>query len=209
MRKFLLACVVGLWPVAASAHPHAWIDMQTQIIVNNQNQITGIHEHWLFDEFYTEFAKQEYDANHNGKLEHNELLKLGRDNLTRLKDYDYFTLFSVDGKPAAFKGFKDVDSALVGNRVALDFTLEFTAPIPATQKIFYRIYDPSYYIEMKHLKENPVSFSGGQCHHTLTIPKPDISKIGLAATLDQLKNKPQAADNLGSFFAEKVDILCQ
>jgi ABC-type uncharacterized transport system substrate-binding protein len=199
-----------LAPRGAMAHPHAWIDMREQVILNDKNQIVGLHEHWVFDEFYTEFAKQDYDLNHDGKLEHNELVKLGTDNLTRLRDYDFFTLVQADGKAVKIKTFRDVDSVMVGNRVALDFTLVFAAPIEtAGQGISYKIYDPSYYIEMKHEKENPVTFTGGAaCKFTLTAPKPDISKIGLAATLDQLKQKPQAADNLGSYFAEKVDITC-
>ena len=38
-------------PVAA--HPHSWIDMVSQLQIDDQQRLTELHLSWLFDEFYS------------------------------------------------------------------------------------------------------------------------------------------------------------
>ena len=194
----------------ANAHPHAWIDVQTKLIFDDRQQLTAIQERWIFDEYYTYFALQDFDPNKNKKLDHEELVLLGTDNLKNLKDYHYYTSIDAAGQKLAFKAPEAIDSKLVqNNRIQLDFTLPLTAAIdPVRQAVSYRIYDPSYYIEMLHAEKNPIEFQASRikCSYKLIKAKPDFSKMALASSLD--KNTNVKTDGLGSYFAETVKISC-
>jgi len=197
-------------PSAALAHPHAWIDYRTKIVMDDMGKMTALKEHWIFDEYYTEFAIKDFDPNKNGKLDHEELMALGEDNLKNLKDFGYYTELKSDGKKIAPKPPSEINSYLVNGHIALDFTLLLSEPVdPAKHKITYRIYDPSYYVSMLHDKKEAIAFEGkkaASCQHELTTPKPDIMKINFAASIDK---NGQAPDELGSFFAQKVTITCK
>jgi ABC-type uncharacterized transport system substrate-binding protein len=205
---FVAVCgFIVLQTPPAQAHPHAWIDVQSEIVFNAAGHITGLRETWLFDEFYTEFALQDFGAGKGGKIHPDKLLELGKDNLNNLKNYSYFTYMDADKIRLTFSGYKDLTSELKGNRISLSFTLLLKNPVnPYKHKVSYRIYDPSYYIEMKHLNDDGVKFSGqNACRTSIERPKPDVAFISMAAALDK---NAKAPDDLGAFFAERVHVHC-
>ena len=210
IRAFLLTCCFALLPVQAFAHPHAWIDYRTQIILNDDNKITALKEHWVFDEYYTEFAMHDFDQNKSGKLDHETLMALAHENLGNLKEFDYFTSVEEDGKKRVVASLTDIDSSLVNGHIALDFTVHFKETADTVHKrVDYRIYDPTYYVSMLHDKKEPIVLEGkkaSSCTHELITPKPDTAMIDAAAALDK---KATAPDELGSFFAQKMVILCK
>lgn len=206
---FLGCCVAQ----QAEAHPHAFIDLRTIVLVDDNGNLTGLKEHWIFDQFYTEFALHDFAYKKDGKLDHDKLLALAKENLHGLSDFSYFTYFQGHDNEmhtSLFKPVKTYDSYLEKKRIALDFTLEFEKPIPAKgQTVTIKIYDPSYYTAMLH-EEDPkalqVEGGGGKCTATLDKPKPDAAWQELAAALDR---NAKAPDNLGVYFAEKIVLTCK
>lgn len=200
--------VLCLSPTPARAHPHAWIDVQSNILFDAQGQITGLRQTWSFDEFYTEFALQDFGAGQNKPLDPKKLLELGQQNLDNLKPFGYFTFMDAGQTRLTFSGYRDVASDITGNRIRLFFTLILANPIdPQKQAVSYRIYDPSYYIDMKHVDKDGVTIHNApSCHATLERPKPDVAIIAMAGALDK---NAKAPDDLGRFFAERVRIHCK
>lgn len=207
----LLAAVLSLLcgADAALAHPHAWIDFRTTIVLDDANRMTAIKEHWLFDPYYTEFAMRDFNPNKDGKITHALLMDLAKDNLKNLGPFCYFTILEQENAKSAVEVPVDIDSYLVKGQIALDFTLKLEKPLDlAKKKADYRIYDPSYYISMLHAKKDPILFEGkkaASCKHDLVTPKPDIMKINFAASIDKTG---QAPDELGSFFAQRMTLSC-
>ena len=209
-RPLFLVCCLCVLSVPALAHPHAWIDYRTHVVLSDDNKITAIKEHWVFDEYYTEFALHDFDQNKSGKLDHDTLMALAHENLNNLKDFAYFTAVEEDGRKKAMASLGDIDSYLVNGHIALDFTVRLKEPAdPVHKKVDYRIYDPTYYVSMLHDKKDAITLDGvkaSACTHELTMPKPDVAMIDAAAALDK---KAVAPDELGSFFAQKVTITCK
>ena len=207
---FLLIVCGGLFlcqATSAQAHPHAWIDVQSEILFDGQGRVTGLRQTWVFDEFYTEFALQDFGVAQQGVVDTSKLVKLGKENLENLKTFGYFTFMDADKTRLTFSGYKDVTSELKGNRISLSFTLTLEKPIhPQKQTVSYRIYDPSYYIEMKHIKDGVIIKNTPLCHATLERPKPDVAVIAMAGALDK---NAKAPEDLGGFFAERVDLHCK
>lgn len=208
---FALALILtGLTASPAKAHPHAWIDYRTRVVLSADGKIVALKQHWVFDEYYTEFATQDFDPSKKGHLDHEELMRLADENLKNLTEFDYFTQIEQDGKPVKVKKPEAVDSYLVKGHIALDFTLPLIAPAdPFAHKVTYRIYDPSYYISMLHDKVDAIAFEGPKteaCSFDLFTPKPDIMKINFASSIDKNGHAP---NQLGSFFAQKVTLKCK
>lgn len=211
LMRIILLLLVLAFPSIASAHPHAWISMKTAFVFNDKGQITAIKEHWRFDKMYTAFALQDFDPNHNGKLDKDELMELAKENLKGLKEFNYFTVLEMDdGKRIGIGELSAMDSYLENEQIAIDFTLPFAEPLDmAAHKLIYRIYDPTYYIDMGHYEKEPVHFEGAapkNCNFEVARPSVDLNLIASAASLDKNATAPK---DFGYSFAEKVTIACK
>lgn len=186
------------------AHPHAYIDLQTTVIFDKDGQVTAIREHWLFDQFYTEFALHDFAYKKDGALDHDKLMALANENLKGLKDFSYFTYFNAP-KPALGEA-RDVDSSLQKGQIAMEFTLQLDKPVKPP--ISFRIYDPSYYTAMVHVQDRPVILQNAptSCHAVVITPKPAAAWKNMAQALDKNATGP---DDLGTYFAETVKIACK
>jgi ABC-type uncharacterized transport system substrate-binding protein len=201
---------IALAPVSASAHPHAWIDYRTRVIFNDDNKITAIREHWLFDSTYTEFALHDYGKYKGGVPTHKLLMDLANENLKNLKDADYFTVLEESGKKKKIESVSNPDSYMEKGRIALDFTVTLKEPADAVKnKVDYMIYDPSYYVSMLHDKENAIVLEGknaGKCSYELATPNPNKATVSLATAIDK---NGKAPDDLGAYFAQRMTLSCK
>jgi ABC-type uncharacterized transport system substrate-binding protein len=245
MRRltFPLILILLAYSPAASAHPHAWISVRTTIFLNDKGEATAIREHWLFDKMYSVYASKDFNPNKNGKFTAKDLLPLAQQNISNLKDYNYFTVFEGnDGKSVTFKEAKDIASSFeiappnekkkviiyalprgqVANdtlpsgikQIAMDFTVPLATPINLRPgKAVYRIYDPTYYTDIDHFEQNPVTFVNEKdgkeittCKSKVELPKVDQGMLFSAASLDKKDNA--APKDLGYYFSEKVTLSC-
>src|SRR5690349_10797893 len=104
MNALLRLLVVGLLSVAsndfAQAHPHVWVTMQTALVYAPDGSITGIRHAWTFDDMFSTFATQGLESKEKGKFTREELAPLAKVNVESLKEFDYFTYATADGKKA-------------------------------------------------------------------------------------------------------------
>ncbi|MGF1611318.1 MAG: DUF1007 family protein [Kiloniellales bacterium] len=215
MTSFRLLCCLFLaaaaaWPQAAVAHPHAWIDMRTAVIFDDQGRMAALRIHWLFDEFYTLFAIEGLDQDGDGQPDPENLAELAKLNVANLKEYDYFTDLTADGVQVTYGDATDYETFMVGERLTLTFTIPLAEPVdPRAKYLTYAVYDPTYWIEVLHVREQPVVFEGAApegCRYGINEPNPSADAVGLAASLDRTQT---VGDGLGVLFAEQVSILCE
>jgi ABC-type uncharacterized transport system substrate-binding protein len=83
---------------SAKAHPHVWITMKTELIYAPDGTVTGVRHHWTFDDMFSAFATQGIARKEGGKYTREELAPLAKVNVESLKEYDYFTYVTADGK---------------------------------------------------------------------------------------------------------------
>lgn len=238
----LIACLLLLMPpAAASAHPHAWISVRTTIILNDRNEAVAIREHWLFDKMYSAFAARDLNPKGDGKFNPNDLLPLAQQNLDNLAAFHYFTVFEKEpqnqvklGKPVKIVStFEEapptekkkviVYAAPAGSnpdpipddakQIAMEFTLPLAAPVNLSSgKVVYRIFDPTYYVDMTHYEQNPVSFAreGSMEPVEACIGKVEQAKIDSAMMLRAaaLDKSAKAQEDYGYYFSEKVTLSC-
>ncbi|MBB42918.1 MAG: hypothetical protein CMM44_04040 [Rhodospirillaceae bacterium] len=205
---WLLVFFHGVQP--AFSHPHAWIDLRTEIRFNESGKATALSQIWLLDPAYSSFATVGLDKDRDGKPDWAALDALLQENMSNLKKYDYFTQIFYGSKLVKFGEIVQMSSRMQGGRLEMRFVVPFKEPIKVSdkRKLSYLIFDPTYYIEIVHEKKNKsVSLvrAPAGCTSEVKEPNPDAGTVMLAASLDKTQS---GGLGLGKFFAETVNIEC-
>jgi ABC-type uncharacterized transport system substrate-binding protein len=204
-RVFLAALLSLAGALPAAAHPHVWVKAKSELVYAPDGSVTGIRQHWVFDDMFTAFALQGLASKEKGKFTREELAPLAKVNVESLKEYDYFTYATADGKktqladpaPDYWLDYKD-------EVLTLNFTLPFKQPVKA-KDLKIEIYDPTYFIDFEFAKGMPVQLVGApaECKGQVEWPRELTFQEGKT-----LADNPEAAANWGAFFANKIMVKC-
>jgi ABC-type uncharacterized transport system substrate-binding protein len=208
--RIFFAVLAGMafgWP--ALAHPHVWVTMRTELLYAPDGSITGVRHHWAFDDMFSAFATQGLATKEKGKFTREELAPLAKVNVESLKEYDYFTYATADGKktpltdplPDYWLDFND-------SILTLNFTLPFKTPVKA-KELKIEVYDRTIFVDFEWAKTDPVkvdNFPHG-CKADVVLPREMSYAEGKA-----LSNIPADQTNTtmawGAMFADKILVHC-
>lgn len=206
MTRFFLSTLLSLaFALPAAAHPHVWVKSTSELIYAPDGSVTGIRQHWAFDDMFTAFALQGTESKEKGKYTREELAPLAKVNVESLKEYDYFTYATADGKKTPLdEPLQDYWLDFKDDILTLNFTLPFKQPVKA-KNLRIEIYDPTYFIDFELAKETPVSLVGAptQCKLSTELPRELTYAEG-----KKLADNPEAATNWGAIFANKIMVKC-
>lgn len=199
--------LLGAIPLA-QAHPHAFIDMQTKVLVE-QDQLKGFSVQWLLDEASSAEMLYDLQLAENREQKHKAMVE---DIVKNIIAEHYFSyLYDKQGnkvkyssKPANY-GFRVVNHQI---QYYFDFFLSQPKSLK-NEQLNLMIYDPSYYVSMYYHKPTAVDFSQlpSQCRGELLQPQVDEKTKQYAAALD--KSQKEADFSLGAQFAQKLIVQCQ
>ena len=169
-----LFCVTAC-AVPAQAHPHVWVTMHTELIYATDGRITGVRHAWAFDDMFSVFATQGLETKEKGKFTREELAPLAKVNVESLKEFDYFTYATADGKKVPLGDpLPDYWLDYADSILTLHFTLPFKTPIKA-KELKVEIYDPTIFVDFEFAKRTPVKLVGApQCKLDVALP-PEMS----------------------------------
>jgi ABC-type uncharacterized transport system substrate-binding protein len=207
-RTFLAMLVVFAITVPARAHPHVWITMHTELVYAPDGKITGIRHAWSFDDMFSTFATQGLESKEKGKFTREELAPLAKVNVESLKEFDYFTFATADGKkanlaePAPGYWLDYEDQVLT-----LNFTLPFKTPIRA-KELKVEIYDPTIFVDFSFAKEKPAQLVGApKCKLDVVLPREMTFAEG--KRLSEIPaDQPNTTMAWGAQFASKLLVHC-
>ena len=205
-RIVLCALIYTVFSLSARAHPHVWVTMNTDLVYAPDGSITGINHSWTFDDMFSAFATQGLESKVKGQFTRDELAPLAKVNVESLKEYDYFTYVTADGKkvqlndpaPGYWLDYKD-------QILTLHFTLPFKTPVKA-KYMRIEIYDPTIFVDFEFTKKKPVRIINlpRGCKADVVLPhemtyaeSQKLSNEALASTL-----------SWGENFANKILINC-
>ena len=216
MKKSLfLSCLLGLMATTpAMSHPHVWVTMQSSVVTDTAGLVTGVSVAWSFDEAYAQMALEGMDTNGDGQYSTEELQALTTENISSLRDYDYFIHIKLDGKLQPVPDVKDAKQTYVDNQLTLFFTVPLAKPIdPRSEAFELKIFDPEFYIAFDYLEQDPVKLAGKlpQGCNVAIKPIPSTQEIEQTRTLLASKDKdwkPETNEEFGSVFAQPVFVDC-
>jgi ABC-type uncharacterized transport system substrate-binding protein len=209
----VLAAVAGLVlaAAAASAHPHVWVTMHSELVYAPDGTVTGVRHAWTFDDMFSVFATQGLDAKKKGEFTREELAPLAEVNVTSLKEYDFFTYAKANGKPLEFNEppagyyleFDPKDTVLT-----LHFTLPLKAPLKA-KDLTLEVYDREFFVDFSFAEKDPAKLVGAPTHCKLTVRRPEEMNAALSQQLSQLgADQRDPTLTIGAEYANKIVVKC-
>ncbi|ODA66234.1 hypothetical protein A7A08_02881 [Methyloligella halotolerans] len=212
-RKRLLGAAAMLCalmlPTAASAHPHVWASVQSELVFDKDGKLEAIRHRWTFDQFYSAMAIQGLDTDGDGKYSAEELKPLAEINVQSLNEYDYFTFVSLKGDAVPLSDPIDYWVEEKDGIVVLNFTLPLKAALAAgSEEVKVEVYDPTFFVAFSFADEDPLKMAGAPtgCEANLKTPLTDPDSEALTeAFFSQLG--PDS--NVGSQFAQSAVLSCK
>ncbi len=211
-----LMAAAGLLSQPASAHPHVWSDMRSDIILDDQGRATAIHVEWIFDQGYTEAATEGMDADKDGIYTASELQPVVTENIRALKEFRYFTAAKANGKDIPYADVTEYGQRINDQgRLSMTFVVPFAAPVDLrTANFTYKIYDPDFFIAFDYIKGETVTAIGN-------MPKGcaiNVGKLAFDENIEQTRQElaekpadwqPEQPQDFGSLFAQPVSVSCK
>ena len=213
MAAALSALVAAAPP--ALAHPHVWVEMRSDVVFNDQGQITAMNMMWTFDDAYAQMALDGLDADGDGVYSPTELEPLTKENIASLKDYDYFTVMRFNGQKQALGPVTEFGQIWSNDKLQLHLQVPLKTPLDPTRGEFVaKAYDPDFFIALDYAKDEPVTVIGAMPKACQLVVKPVPTDAELEQTRAMLATKgpdwkPENDEDFGAMFAQPVTIQCK
>ncbi|MEZ5889541.1 MAG: DUF1007 family protein [Xanthobacteraceae bacterium] len=192
----------------ASAHPHVWVTMTSEVIYGPDGSVTGIRHAWTFDDMYSAFATQGIESKTRGAFTREELAPIATENATSLKEFEFFTFTKLDGKKAEFGDATDYWAEYKDSMLTLHFTLPLKTPAKA-RGVDVEVYDPTYFVDFSFAKEKPLVLKNAPANCQLSVKKPSEAEVDAKIkSLGETFFAQADASNFGANFANKVSVKC-
>jgi ABC-type uncharacterized transport system substrate-binding protein len=200
LRIGLLAAA-GLLAFAApaSAHPHVFVTMVSELVYGPDGTVKAVKHAWTFDDMFSVFAIQGIESKKKGEFTREELMPLAKTNIESLKDFDYFTYSNVNGSKIEFaEPAPDYYVEFKDQVLTLHFTLPVKTPVKANE-LAVEVYDPSYFVDFSFADKDPVKVVGAPATCKISFVRPGAD-AGNAPPLDP--------NNWGAQYANKIVVKC-
>lgn len=210
MKKLLLSLFSLFLSFSLWAHPHSFLDMQNNVLIN-QEKLEGFELTWWLDEITS--AELIYEI--NSAINRDETIKKITEEMDQsaVVNHYFSELYNAENQAIKFKA-KPLNSSLEikDNRIVYRFTLALAEP-PLVKGQSFRFYtfEPSYYLSMAYESGKDLSVSPQTlCSVKLEEPKvnQDLRLYASQLDKDDMPDLPSESLSLGAQFAQKVSILC-
>ena len=195
---------------AASAHPHVWVTMHSELVYAPDGTITGVRHAWTFDDMFSVFATQGIEAKKKGEFTRDELAPLAEVNVTSLKEYDFFTYAKANGKDVTF--VDPVEYSLEFDPKETVLTLHFILPLKAPLKaktLNLEVFDPSYFVDFALAEKDAVSLDKAPDGCQIGVAKPQEMTKEMALKLAEIPPDGKIPDDTyGAAFSNKISVKC-
>jgi len=206
-----LAAALILFSIAgeASAHPHVWVTMRSELVYAADGTVTGVRHAWTFDDMFSTYATQGLESKKKGEFTREELEPLAKVNVESLKEYDYFTVAHVDGKKATLKEPENYWLDFTDNVLTLHFTLPLVTPVKA-QSLEIEMYDPSFFVDFSFAAKDPAQLVGAPATCKLAVLRPGEGQAQTPAAKpgESFFNNLAPGTNYGAQFSNKLQVKC-
>jgi ABC-type uncharacterized transport system substrate-binding protein len=173
-RRLAAALCACLSATAASAHPHVWVTVKSQIGFSPDGKVASVTHDWVFDEMYSSYATQGL-AKQGDLVTRETFAPLARENAANLAQLGYFTTFKIGGKAVDFAPvtqywMEERPDHLIDFHVVLDLK----TPAPPGRYLSLLVADPEYFIDFEFDDKDAITLVSAPqgCTASISRPKP-------------------------------------
>jgi ABC-type uncharacterized transport system substrate-binding protein len=203
----LFTTVMGIG--TASAHPHVWVVVRSEVVFAPDGKIAGLQHAWEFDEMYSAYAVQ--GLGKEGKPPtREELAPLAKTNVESLAEFDFFTFAKQNNAKLAFKQPENVTLEANDKKiVTMRFFLPLETPVAAKKPFSFQVYDPTYFVSFGLEKKDAVTLSRAPsgCSLSLAEPAPLLATDNQKLSEAFFQNMSPGAD-FGVKLATRAIVAC-
>jgi ABC-type uncharacterized transport system substrate-binding protein len=210
-----LAAGMAAMTAPALAHPHVWIEMRSDVVLNAAGEVTALNLMWTFDDAYAQMALDGLDTNGDGVYSQDEIAPLTKENINSLKDYEYFTVMRFNGEKQPLGEVTEFGQIWSNDKLQLHLQVPLKTPVdPRKGEFVAKAYDPEFFIAIDYVKDDPVSVIGTLPQGCNLVVKPVPSDEEVEQTRAMLSTKgpdwkPETEEDFGALFAQPVTIQCK
>ncbi|GJH43519.1 zinc transporter binding subunit ZevA [Pasteurella canis] len=201
---------ISLFSFNLHAHPHAFIEMKTKILVK-EGLLTGFSMEWVLDEASSATMLYDIRQTRGNKKALQKLIDEVMGNIVHEHYFSY--LFDKQGNKVKYSA-KPQNYGMKANNNQVMYYFDFLLSKPqklVNNQFTLLTYDPTYYVSMYYdqTKQSAVDFSqiSTHCRGEVVEPQVDAKIKQYANSLDQTQRDED--DSLGVLFAQKVMLICE
>ena len=204
--KSLFTLLFSLFSLNVLAHPHAFVDLKTQALTENQT-LKGFRMTWTLDEIASSTLIYEMQSSADPDKTKQDLTQEMID--TAKKDHYFSYLYNQKSNLIPFtEAPSDYGFVVENNRIIFSMNVYLSEPQKlSTVPITLMSYEPTYYMAMEYNYQSDVSIDDKKCEIKVVQPKVDDTLKLYASSLD--KDQTPEDQSLGRAFAQKVEMKCK
>ena len=204
--KSLFTLLFSLFSLNVLAHPHAFVDLKTQVLTENQT-LKGFRMSWTLDEIASSTLIYEVQSSVDPDKTKQDLTQEMID--TAKKDHYFSYLYNQKSNLIPFTETpSDYGIVVENNRIIFSMNVYLSEPQKlSTVPITLMSYEPTYYMAMEYNDQSDVSIDDKKCEIKVVQPKVDDTLKLYASSLD--KDQTPEDQSLGRAFAQKVEMKCK
>lgn len=204
--KYFITLFFSFFSIGVFAHPHAFVDLKTQALIENQT-LKGFRMSWTLDEIASSTLIYEMQSSADPVKAKQDLTKEMID--TAKQDHYFSYLYNQKNNLIPFTETpSDYGFVVENNRIIFSMNVYLSEPqklsiVPIT----LMSYEPTYYMAMEYNDQSDVSIDDKKCEIKVVQPKVDDTLKLYASSLD--KDQTPEDQSLGRAFAQKVEMKCK
>ena len=202
-----MSCIVMGGP--ASAHPHVWVTVKSELTFTSDGKVAAVVHDWVFDEMYSSFATQGL-AKPGDLVKREQFAPLARENAGGLADVGYFTTLKVGGKSVDFGSVTDYwMEERPDHLVEFHVTVPLKEPTKPSKYLTLRVADPEYFIDFEYDDKTPITLVSPPpgCSASVARPKP-LESADKAKLSESFFTNLSPGANFGFKMASTAIIAC-
>ena len=192
----------------ASAHPHVWITVKSQIAFTPDGKTSAVVHDWVFDEMYSSFATQGL-AKPGELVKREQFAPLAQENAGSLAEIGYFTTLKVGGKSVDFGSVTDYwMEERPDHLVEFHVTLPLKTPAALAKFMTLRVADPEFFIDFEFDDEDPVALVAPPAGCSASIAKKPLEDTDKKKLDESFFTNLSPGTNFGFRMASSAIIAC-
>ena len=171
-----LAVVLLFLAAPVSAHPHVWVDVRCNVLIDG-GTVKGLQVTWALDDEFSQLIMADNDPQGTGRLAPSAIPGVKKGYFDNLKLYDYFTHLYQGKQAVTIPAAQKFTAALLpSGKVQYEFYLPLNIKLASGTPFSLSFYDDSFYVDVEFEKKNPVTFTVTGNGQATVAFRPDKSK---------------------------------
>jgi polyphosphate kinase len=205
----LAALALTLAAPAARAHPHVFVDVGIDFVMDGRGRLGALRVTWLFDPLYSVLVLEELGIDPALPPDPQARATLGALQPEWAAEFGGEGSLFVDGADAALGEAREFTGDMDDGRLVIAFERPLEAPLdPRGAAVLAAVYDPTYFVAY-FLTQAPRVEGGAGCAAVAMPFEADGALADLQSSLLDLSMEETPADPMvGRLFADRARLSC-